>query len=125
LRLGQAHDPADIEPFVRSVTAQRAQMLTAVQIPEHDRAVVAAACETCPVRASLQGLHASLMRLVPVQTFSRPDIPAINPAFTSAADQSLATRIPGNRQDDSAVPDEAVQPFAAGDVPDEQFPARA
>src|SRR5436853_7934734 len=63
LRLGQSSDPRDIEALVGPVTPQRLQQIAAMEIPDVDDTIIPATGEPAAIRAALERLDRSLMRL--------------------------------------------------------------
>src|SRR2546421_164823 len=64
LGLGQAADARNSEPLVGPVTAQRAQMLATLEVPEVDGPVIAATGEPAAIGTDLERPHRSLMGLL-------------------------------------------------------------
>ena len=61
LGLGQPIHPADIEPLVGPITSQRAQVVAALQIPEHDSSIIAATGQLAAIGTHLESMHRALM----------------------------------------------------------------
>src|SRR2546421_12209355 len=88
---GEPPDACDIESLVGSIPPQRLEMLTTVQIPEHNGSIIPAARQSAAIRTHLERLHRPLMRLlIPVPQTGFPHaLPAVNlppaqPAVTAS-----------------------------------------
>src|SRR5262245_15811256 len=96
LCLGQSSNSRNVEPFVGPVTTQRLEMLTCLQVPKHDRTVITAACQRCPVGTSAERLYCPLIGFTHEQTFAAPYIPPAQPAIIATTDQDISDRPPDN-----------------------------
>src|SRR5258708_4129291 len=75
LRLGHAPDARDIEALIGPVATQRAQQLAALEVPEPDGPVIAATCQSAPIRTHLEGLHRPQMGLAHPHALSALELP--------------------------------------------------
>src|SRR5579859_316783 len=118
LRLGHPPDSCNIEPLVRAISPQCAQMFAALQLPDVDRAIVPATGERAAIGTHLERLDCPLVRPERVHALSALDIPPAEHAVAVTADQHRAGRTPSERIHDLAQFAQRMQELSTVRTPD-------
>src|SRR6266852_5360629 len=100
-------------------------MLTALQLPDVDRAIVPTTGERAAIGTHLERLDCSLVRMARLHALPALEIPPAEHTVTAPADQHRAGRTPRQRMHDLAQFAQRVQELStvgsAAGIPDEEF----
>jgi hypothetical protein len=123
LGLGQASDARDSEPLVGPVTAQRAQMLATLELPDVDGPVIATTGDSFAIGTDLERVHDPLMGLLHPHARAARQFPPAQPTVTASTDQQLADRVPGHGIDGPRQPLQSGDALPAAGIPHEELSA--